>query len=252
MGKKVEQFRKRHQKRKAERFRHHRSPHQPPPTYSNLKAIDQSRKVTHPLFSKETFIIKIFISIILFFSIAILFRQPHDNVSTIRQWVTHTFEQDFQFASIANWYEQQFGKPLALLPERLQRDQNTETVNQAGQLDYAIPVNGKVIEPFHVERKGIMLETGIDATIECVQDGFVVFIGEREGLNQTVIVQHHDGSESWYGNLASVDVALYDYIESGRSIGTALTDNDGQNGMFFFALKQGESFIDPIQVMSFD
>ncbi len=249
MGKKIEQFRKRHQKRKAERIRRARA-HPVSPIYANMKEIDQGKKPLHPLFSKELFLIKVFLSIVLFLSVAILFKQPDDKFTNLRQFVEHTFEQDFKFAAVAAWYERQFGKPLALLPERLIRD-DSDTSNQANS-QYAVPVTGKVIEPFDVEKKGIMLETEIDEKIECIQDGFVVFVGEREGLNKTVIVQHHDGSESWYGNLESVDVALYDYIKSGQTIGMALKENDEKTRMFFFALKQGESFIDPIQVMSFD
>ncbi|MFA8439978.1 peptidoglycan DD-metalloendopeptidase family protein [Pueribacillus sp. YX66] len=249
MGKNVEHFRKRHQKRKAMRKRPYRST---TTSYGNLNDVDRGkdRGPIHPLFSKEKFFIKVFLSIVLFLAVAILFKQPSDMFVNVRQFVTYTFEQDFKFASVAAWYERKFGKPLALLPDRLAND-DTETVNQSSH-DYAVPVTGKIIEPFNVEKKGIMLETGVDATIESVQDGFVVFVGERENLNKTVIVQHQDGSESWYGNLESVDVALYDYIKSGHKIGKALKGNDGESGMFFFALKQGESFIDPIQVMSFD
>ncbi len=246
----LDRFRKEHRKRKENRIRNrHYHSLKGDRKESKLKQIDEER--VHPLFSKESFLIKIFISICLFLSVAILFKQQGKTFEKFQTVVTHTFEQDFKFATVATWYEQQFGRPLALLPEKFS-NQDTQVVNQAGD-HYAVPVTGgRIVEPFNTEKKGIMIEAGKDATIESVQDGFVVFVGDRENLNKTVIVQHHDGSESWYGNLDSIDVALYDYIKSGHQIGKALVDDSKESGVFFFALKKGESFIDPIQVMSFD
>lgn len=238
----VDRFRKRLKKRKQLRkFKE---------SYSGVPHFERTNGSEFGLVSKEKIFFKTFLSALLFFSVAILFNQPADNFSNVKEFVQYTFEQDFQFASVAAWYEKQFGKPLAILPENLKK-LGTDDVHSSGQ-EYALPVAGKIVKPFDVEKKGILLETGVDATIECIQDGFVVFVGEKDNLNKTVIVQHNDGSESWYGNLASVDVALYDYIKSGHPIGKALKGNDGKSGMFFFAIKQGESFIDPIQVMSFD
>lgn len=238
----VERFRKKYKKRKQMRkFKE---------SYSGVPHFERTNGSEPVLISKEKILFKIFLSALLFFSVAILFKQPEEQFLSVKEFVKYTFEQDFQFASVASWYENQFGKPLTILPEHLKK-QDTEEVHRSRH-DYALPVAGKIVEPFDVEKKGIMLETGVDATIESIQDGFVIFVGEKENLNKTVIVQHHDGSESWYGNLASVDVALYDYIESGHPIGKALKGSDGKSGMFFFAIKQGESFIDPIQVMTFD
>lgn len=220
------------------------------PNYSGLPAIEKTQVHEPSFISKEKLLFKLLLSALLFFSVAVLFKQPGDQFSHAKEFVQYAFEQDFQFASVADWYEKQFGKPLTILPERLKKLDSDEESHVAQ--DYALPVAGKIVEPFDVEKKGIMLETGVNATIECIQDGFVVFVGEKDDLNKTVIVQHNDGSESWYGNLASVEVGLYDYIKSGHPIGKASKGNDGKSGMFFFAIKQGESFIDPIQVMSFD
>lgn len=246
----LERFRKEHRKRKESRSRdtYYRSL-KGERKETKFKQVDEER--VHPLFFKETFLIKVFLSIVLFLSVAILFKQQDKTFERFQTVVTHTFEQDFKFATVATWYEQQFGRPLALLPEKF-TNQDTQVVNKAGD-SYAIPVTGgRIVEPFDTEKKGIMIETGKGATIESVQDGFVVFVGDRENLNKTVIVQHHDGSESWYGNLDSIDVALYDYIKSGHQIGKARIEDNEKSSVFFFALKKGESFIDPIQVMSFD
>ncbi len=50
--------------------------------------------------------------------------------------------------------------------------------------------------------------------------GIVTFIGEKEGYGNTIIIQQSDGYYAWYGNI-NESIKLYDYVESGNSIGTS-------------------------------
>ena len=53
--------------------------------------------------------------------------------------------------------------------------------------------------------------------------GIVTFIGDKEGYNNTIIIQQSNGYYAWYGNIKE-EVKLYDYIDSGSKIGTSLTN----------------------------
>ena len=57
--------------------------------------------------------------------------------------------------------------------------------------------------------------------IKLLNGGIVVFIGEKEGYGNTVIVQQSNGTDAWYGNIKKVDVKLYDYLEKGETLGKA-------------------------------
>ena len=50
--------------------------------------------------------------------------------------------------------------------------------------------------------------------------GIVTFIGNKDGYNNTIIIQQSNGYYAWYGNIKE-SVKLYDYVESGSVIGTA-------------------------------
>ena len=50
--------------------------------------------------------------------------------------------------------------------------------------------------------------------------GIVTFIGEKDGYNNTIIIQQSNGYYAWYGNIKE-SVKLYDYIEKGSVIGSA-------------------------------
>ncbi|MFT4412788.1 peptidoglycan DD-metalloendopeptidase family protein [Fredinandcohnia humi] len=199
----------------------------------------------HPLFRKEVFIFKILLSALLFLSVGILFKNQSPQLDQIRHFVTSTMENEFQFAAVTKWYEEQFGSPLTLLPIK---QNDTEKVSPD---KYAVPAVGKVTETFEVNGQGIMVETD-SKVVKALNEGYVLEVATKGELGKTVVIQHGDGSETWYGNLGTVDVKLYDYVETGQEVGTVMDPEGDNKGTYYFAIKQGETFIDPIQVIKFE
>lgn len=200
----------------------------------------------HPLFKKEVFFMKIFISAILVLLVAIIFQSPSSKMEGARAEIKKTFEREFQFAVVADWYEEKFGQPLALFPA--QSDSNKEEPKE----NLAMPVTGKILEPFSEEHQGIIMETGTEAKVEAMSSGTVTFAGKKEGIGNTVIIQHPDYSESWYGMLDHISVKSMEKVTAEQQIGTVSSGEDGETGQFYFAIKQHDTFIDPIQVMKFE
>ncbi|MCH6266705.1 M23 family metallopeptidase [Neobacillus citreus] len=201
----------------------------------------------HPLFKKEVFFFKILASILLFLVVAIMFRNQTATFQPARDVVLKTMDQDFKFAVVSKWYEDKFGKPLALLPFSEKDKSEAKEQVQKG----AVPVTGKILENFEKNGQGIMIETGKGAAVQAISDGFVMDAGEKEGIGKTVVIQHSDGTETWYGNLKDIKVKLYEYIDKRAVVGT-VSDSAGEDkakGQYYFAVKKGEEFIDPIQVI---
>ncbi|HYK74632.1 MAG TPA: M23 family metallopeptidase [Pseudoneobacillus sp.] len=203
----------------------------------------------HPLFNKELFVFKILGSVCLFLIIAILFKNENATFNQARNLVQSTMDKDFQFATVSNWYEKQFGKPLALLPFMENQDNKVADTDEP---QYALPASGRIIEDFAKNGQGIVIETGKDATVQSLNEGIVRFAGVKEGFGKTVIIQHTDNTETWYGNLASIDVTLWTFIEKGTKLGLATSSSDGMKSSFNLAVKKGNDFIDPIQVIQFE
>jgi stage IV sporulation protein FA len=202
----------------------------------------------HPLFSKELFILKILGTSVLILCTAILFQNQVPGFDKARSYVQKTMTSEFQFAAVSAWYEDQFGKPLALLPSGKETSQ-PETTETA---EYALPASGKVVENFKSNGQGIMVETGKGAKVEAMKGGRVIFAGKKDGLGQTVIIQHADKSESWYGSLNTIEVTQYEKVDKGKPVGTVTDEEDAATGEFYFAIKKEDAFIDPIQVISFE
>ena len=198
-------------------------------------------------FQTEWLVFKFLASVCLVLVVGILFKNSSPSFDEARQYVKQTMETEFQFAAVSNWYEETFGQPLALLPVETNEEPVPSTPSQ-----YAIPASGKVLETFEKNGQGIMIETGSQSSVEEMSEGIVTFAGNKEDSGKTVIIQHADGSETWYGQLEKIDVNLYDFVDKGKTVGKVLNNQDGKTGTFYFAIKKGERFIDPNQVISFE
>lgn len=207
-----------------------------------------SGKNGHPLFQKEIFLFKVLASACLILIVAIVFRSETERVEPVKEFVKTAMETEFQFAAVHAWYEDQFGKPLALLP--MKETENTE--EQKFGTQYALPASGRIVEDFGDNGQKITIETGKDASVEAMNEGLVLFVGTKEGFGNTVIIQHGDQSETWYGNLDDFNVSVYQYIDKGASVGKATTVADESKGSFYFAIKKGDDFVDPIGVIKFE
>ncbi|MFC0188019.1 peptidoglycan DD-metalloendopeptidase family protein [Fictibacillus aquaticus] len=207
----------------------------------------------HPLFKGHLFLMQVMGAVCLFLLAGILFK--HDSAAALKgqSYIKEAFSEEFQFAAVKGWYEKQFGKPLALLPGGL--EENSGKKETASQKPYAIPAaGGKVYQSFNKNGEGVVVSTGERQTVETANEGYVIYAGKKDKTGYTVIIQHENEEESWYGMLEEIDdsIKLYDYIKQGTVLGRVSQSEDEKSGRFYFALKKGDEFIDPSKVIPFD
>lgn len=77
-------------------------------------------------------------------------------------------------------------------------------------------------------------KVGKNYAVSAVQSGIIVFIGEKDNLGKTVIIQGIDGVDIWYSNISLNNYSLYDYVSDGDII--ANTDSDY---LFMTLMKDG-------------
>ncbi|WP_171038031.1 peptidoglycan DD-metalloendopeptidase family protein [Aquibacillus sediminis] len=195
---------------------------------------------------KDTFItslmMKSILAGILFFSVAIFVRMDIPLLEQPKQWTSHALTEEFPFATVNHWYQQQFGMPLAITP-----DQSPQITSEG----LVLPVNGTVSQSFQANGQGIMINTTETSKVLSIDKGTVIFAGNLPETNKTVIVQHKDRSNTVYGNLTSINVHQYQFISSNEVIGEfdpAETDVKE----VFFAIEKDNQYIDPVQVMQVD
>lgn len=253
MSHRVNKIRKRIEKRRRANNRSMEKPNEytlDTPTYysDDEKNIFESKTTIHPLWRKEIFMLKLLSSIALILVVGILFQSSSPVFDDARSIVKKAMGKEFQFAAVANWYENQFGKPLALFPT----DKKDSDIQLAKDGDYALPVGAKISEGFSHDGRGVIFQTESAAEVTAAADGVVIFSGKKEDIGQTVIIQHSDHTESWYGKMDQAAVKPHEHVQGGQVIGTVSSSEEGNYGEYYFAIKKEDEFIDPIQVMDLD
>ena len=117
----------------------------------------------------------------------------------------YVYEDSISFAKINNWYKSKFGSSL---PFSDYFEEVTPVFNE--QLKY---------NSSSIYKDGVSLEVGYDYLVPALDSGIVIFIGEKEGYGNTVIIQQGDGIEVWYGNIKDIKVEMYDYLKTGDILG---------------------------------
>ncbi len=119
--------------------------------------------------------------------------------------VTNVYTNNLKFTKIKNIYNKYLGGIVPL--EKI--DKNIIPVFKE-ELDYSNPTK---------YYDGVSLEVVNQYLVPVISSGMVVYIGEKENYNNTIIVEGVDGVDIWYGNMESINVSLYDYIEEGKLLG---------------------------------
>lgn len=192
--------------------------------------------------NNSSFFIRLLSAILLVSCIAIIFQLQQNPFVTIQQKISTVMEKEFQFAVVSNWYESKFGKPLTFLVPNESKVDEVEVIQTAG----------RVLEPFQTNGQGVLIETTSQTEVESFEEGLVIFAGNKEELGNTVIVQNIDGSETWYGKLDTISVHVYDDVKKGDTLASVITEEDGDVGTYYLAIKKDNEFIDPNQVILFE
>ncbi|MTT32414.1 peptidoglycan DD-metalloendopeptidase family protein [Terrilactibacillus sp. BCM23-1] len=204
---------------------------------------------SYPLFKTNRFLFKCIVAALLILVAIISERSMDSRFNTVRSVMEKSFANDFQFTEVSKWYESKFGQPLAFFPSQTKTDnrseQKTTKSTSSNAIAFSQPVAGEVKEQFSDLKQGILVQTTPKSKVEAVKDGIVVFVGEKKETGKTIIVQHQNGAESWYGRLNKVHVKIYDNVKKGQDLGIVSDDTNDKHGSFYFALKEDGKFVDP-------
>lgn len=119
--------------------------------------------------------------------------------------ITNLYEKNLSFAKIKNIYNKYLGGIVPL-----------EKVTQE-----IIPVFNEQLEytDDSIYYDGVKLEVLDKYLVPILEEGMVVYIGEKENYGNVVIIEGSNGIDIWYGNMASTTVELYDYVEKNKYLG---------------------------------
>ena len=148
---------------------------------------------------------KILLSIILVLSCTIYVKLSPENLENFKHVV---LESNLTFTKINEWYHNTFGSFLPSFQEPSTTTvANTDPlVNKENYLD------------------GYKISIPKNTTVSFLDSGLYVFLGEKEGYGNVLIIQGVNGVDIWYGGITNTSLNLYDYVEKGQILGTTIED----------------------------
>lgn len=81
-----------------------------------------------------------------------------------------------------------------------------------------------VYKEMNIYKDGVALTVEPNYLVPIKESGIIVFIGHKDGYENTVIIQQVDGVDLWYSNIDNINVKIYDYVESGTFLGETVDD----------------------------
>lgn len=145
--------------------------------------------------------IRSLVVIVILISLAIVYKSDSNLKDSISSYF---FEENISFIKIKKVYDKYLGGLLPIKNE----DNVTEVFNE--KLNYSTS---------SIFYDGVKLSVEDSYLVPTIDEGMVVFVGDKDNYGKTVIIENLDGVEFWYGNISNTSLKLYDYVEKGTLVG---------------------------------
>ncbi len=165
----------------------------------------------------KSFSIKMMLSIVLF----LLFLIGIKGIKGFNNFIyDKVYNNNISFAMINSWYKRTFGN---IFPSNIVDD------------DVSVFDEHLVYNDISDYNDGALLSVNNDYLIPSLKDGIIVFIGNKEGYGNTVIVEDENKLRIWYSNINISNITIYDYVNKGDILGSAI-----DNKIYLIFEKEGK------------
>lgn len=139
--------------------------------------------------------------------------------------VTNIYTNNLKFTEAKKLYNKYLGGIIPL--EKLKKEITTPVFKE--EMEYSN------ISKYY---DGVKLEVDNNYLVPIISSGMVVFIGDKDNYDKTIIIEGEDGINIWYGNIETTNVSLYDYVESGKLLGTT------KNNYLYLVYEKDNKYLD--------
>jgi stage IV sporulation protein FA len=196
---------------------------------------------------RQRFFYRMILATLLLLITSFCFQIKSPTTQPIHQFVAEVVTREFNFTGLSQWYQQYVGKAPVILPAFFPSHSKNKDAKKAV---WITPTKGVMVLPFDNRQKGVILRTEPQIEVVAAMEGWVTFVGQKEGLGNTVIIRHANGWETWYGRLQTLRIKAKDWVKGGQKIGQVMSVKG--ESLVYLAVKQGNDFIDPASVMVFE
>ncbi len=169
----------------------------------------------------RNFITRALITVIIFLIGMILVKSDSSIKNGILKQV---YDTNFKFTKIKSVYEKYFGNILSV--DKLAIDEK-----QVFQESLSYQKANSYLD-------GVKLKVSENYMVPVLESGIVIFMGEKDGYGNTVVVEQVDGIDVYYSNISTDGIELYDYVEKGKLLGEA------QDEKLYLVFQKDGSYLD--------
>lgn len=169
----------------------------------------------------RNFITRALITVIIFLIGMILVKSDSSIKNGILKQV---YDTNFKFTKIKSVYEKYFGNILSV--DKLAIDEK-----QVFQESLSYQKANSYLD-------GVKLKVSENYMVPVLESGIVIFMGEKDGYGNTVIIEQVDGIDVYYSNISTDGIELYDYVEKGKLLGEA------QDEKLYLVFQKDGSYLD--------
>jgi stage IV sporulation protein FA len=201
----------------------------------------------------SSFIWRLLICGLLFGLIMGVYRSQQPWAISVQHYVAQSLNREMDFQAAELWYVSHFGEAPSIIP--IFKENQEDPLKVIASLTWIAPIHGIVKSPFSTELKGIEVSPYIGSNVaqqvKSIGTGRVLEVLNDPHSGKVLIIQHTGGLVAVYGHLDTV-LKVNDWVEAGGNLGWLSTLSSGQQQTLYFAMKQGASYFDPLEVISFD
>ena len=169
----------------------------------------------------RNFITRALITVIIFLIGMILVKSDSSIKNGILKQV---YDTNFKFTKIKSVYEKYFGNILSV--DKLAIDEK-----QVFQESLSYQKVNSYLD-------GVKLKVSENYMVPVLESGIVIFMGEKDGYGNTVVIEQVDGVDVYYSNISTDGIKLYDYVEKGKLLGEA------QDEKLYLVFQKDGSYLD--------
>ena len=172
---------------------------------NNKKLAPKSTKLKQYL----TNLLSKFLLSIIFLMLSIILIKSNTNIKNFYQ--KDILTKQINFTKFNNLYNKYFGN---ILPDYTVPNVPTQIAANTS-FDYASGT------PY---LNGVKLDTTANYPVPIITSGIIVFLGDKDSLGPTCIVQGVDGVDIWYSNIDISSLNLYDYVTQDKILAPTLSE----------------------------
>lgn len=156
---------------------------------------------------------------IIFLLVSIILINKNDSIKEF--YKKEILTDSISFVKFNDIYNKYFGNiTKTYTPEKLVFNESLQYLSMDNYL------NGKVLNVTN------------NYMVPSLNSGIIVYLGNKDDLGNTCIIQGVDGVDIWYSNIDTSNLTLYDYVNKGDVLGTTLSDK------LYLTLEENNKFID--------